>query len=181
MIAVSHGKPKIIFRPASNDMAQFFPSRFIVMANNWGWMELNDYMAKKEFQEFDMEFKPDPTPEQVEEVLNYVQSGKEIEFYETFFNPALKHVYLMKQQIKKSGGHLTWQYNLVNQNLDGWIRQVVSLGHNSEYSLRPISLFDRKVKLPILNIICNQLNKLLYFKRKKEIANWNEVLKKAPK
>lgn len=181
MIRTASSKPKISFIPGSNDMSHYSPSTFSV--TNWWWMGLEDFMAKKEFADFNL--TPHLSKEEIEAAIRYStlkinkkglteQEIKDKEYAQDMAEMLeCPYSYRMKQLIKKSGGNLLWQYDATNKDLTGYIRQVTALGQKSMVRL---SWFDCNIKLPILEVFCNLLNKTLYFKRKKEIADWDKVL-----
>ena len=136
MIAVNNGgKPRIQLIQAHNDMSNFTPSHFTVIGSSWGWMELSDYMDKKEFEQFDMKPKPDRSVDQTEEIIKKIMAGEAIEFHETVGNPNMRFAYELQNHLKKSGGTLEWQYNIINPNLDGWTRRMTFLGAGDKYGI----------------------------------------------
>ena len=176
MIAVTNGpKTRIDFCRGSNDMGHFYPSHFRVRTEHWGWLSLNDYMSKKEFQEFKLEPDSTFTSEQIAEIKEAVDNNKEFDIFETIGKPHLTYYRQMKLELDKSGGNLLWQYNQINSNLDGWTRQVVALGAVQEkhgFVMRRVSLFERKVTIPLFKYICKLLNLLLKPKMKLELRAW---------
>ncbi len=180
MLKVTNCKIQLSKCSSSNDMSHFFPSHYSVMGSNWYYMSPEDYMNKKEFSEFNMSpegFTKDQTNEMVKRVM---ENSDPIDHVESLFNPALRYVYNMQQQIKKSGGNLTWQYNVVGGNLDSWYRQMVCLGGVKDcpdLRLRVVTPFELYVKLPILNFVCKIMNKLHHNKAIKEVREWERYLK----
>ena len=176
MIAVTNGpKTRIDFCRSSNDMGHFYPSHFRVRTEHWGWLSLNDYMSKKEFQEFKVAEDAKFTPEQLKELKAAVDEGKELEIFECIGKPHLMYYRSISFELKKSGGNLLWQYNQINSTMDGWTRQVVALGAAQEkhgFIMRRVSLFERKVTIPLFKYICKGLNLLLKPKMKLEARSW---------
>jgi len=177
MIAVTHGpkKNRIDFCSRSNDMGHFYPSHFRVRTEHWGWLSLNDYMLKKEFQEFKIEPDSAFTPEQIAEIKDAVDNDREFDMFETLGKPHLNYYRQMKLELNKSGGNILWQYNQINSNLDGWTRQIVALGAAQEkhdFLLRRISLFERYITIPLFKRICKVLNFLMKPKMKLEQRAW---------
>jgi len=169
MIRVSmSGKPHIKFNKSSNDMSHFFPSEFSV--SYYFYMSMNDYMEKTEFENFDM--KPNLSKEEVKKMTTRALNKEDIKIEEAIFSPGINYLYNMQRLIKKSGGQI-WQFNVVNKDLDGWIRQTCVLGQKSIIRWTWIDVY---IKLPILNFLCRIANKFLYFKRGKEIKEWDEFL-----
>jgi len=163
MIRVGTGTIRILLNPASNDMSQFFPSEYVI--GDWFYMGLNDYMDKTEFERFNM--NPDLPQKEVQLLIDKSKKGEEISHLESRWH------HEMARLIKKAGGHLLWEYNVPNKSLDGWLRQCSALG---EKRLKPWPWLDCYIKLPILQFWCRMLNKTLYFKRKKEWAEWENFL-----
>ena len=184
VLRVSNGKTKLVKNGSSNDMSHFFPSHYSVMGSPWYWMSLEDYMAKKEFSEFNMS----PTHLDTKEIQEYIKDHleninvdrKPLEFVECLGNATKTHFYHLQNMLKLSHGYLTWQYNAVNQNMDGWVRQIVCLGGAHDYpdhALRIVTPFELFVKLLILNFACNVLNRLHRNKAMKECRAWERKLK----
>ena len=163
MIAVSTHPIKIYYSPAYNDMSHFHLSDFDV--NDWFYMDLNDYIAKLEFANFDM--NPNLPPEEVKNISEIVKSGKEVDFITS------PYYYRMNQLIKDAGGYQVWQFNAINKNLDGYVRQIVVLGGKG---LHRVSWFDRKIKYSVYKYIVKILNKCLYFQHKKEQKEWDDFM-----
>ena len=169
MIRTGMGRPSVWLVPAHNDMSHFSPSEYEI--NDWFYMSLDDYMDKTDFERFDM--NPDLPKKSVDLLIDKVINKKEdIDYSQSLFDPAIRWHYQLQQHISKSKGML-WQYNVTNKTLDGWLRQCSAIG---EKRLRPWSWLDCYVKLPILTFWCRMLNKTLYFKRKKEWAEWDKFL-----
>jgi hypothetical protein len=113
-------------------------------------------------------------------MVERAKDPKPIEMAETMMNAGLAYSYRMQQMIKMAGGQLSWQYNAVNQNMNGWIRQVVFLGGTNNYpdsGLHILTYFDVYVKLPVLNYICKILNRLHKNKAIKECRAWDRKLR----
>jgi len=166
MLKIGKGRPNIQFQPASNDMGHFFPSEYTM--NDWFYMSLDEYMNKTEFENFNMK-DPPLTKFEIDDMMRRATGADSdtnypriVSFWETD----------LQRLIKKAGG-LLWQYNVYNKELDGWLRYTSCLG---EKSLKRWSWFDCYVKFPILDRWCRLLNKTLYFKRKKEWAEWDKFL-----
>jgi hypothetical protein len=177
MIAVINGpRPKLQYWKSHNDMGHLYPSHFSVDGTTWGWMSVEDYMEKKEFQEFKVEPDESFNAEELKEIKSIVNDNLPIDIYSALGKRHLMYVHRMQQQLKKSGGNLLWQYNQINSDLTGWNRQVVALGHannGTDWIFRQVSLYDRRIKLPVLNFVCKLLNKLLIPKQKLELRAWN--------
>ncbi len=160
MIRVSNHKPKLYFVPAHNDMGHFYPSYYDT--SDFYYMELYDYLEKKEFNAFDM--KRNLTKEEVLAIANG------LDYSDLGTTLAYPWACEMNRLIKRADGQL-WQFNAVSSDLNNRIRCVIVLGGNE---LCRWSLFDANVKLPILKMAALFLNSLRGIKNRKEIANWEK-------
>lgn len=161
MIRVGIGKPSIRFIPAWNDMGSFFPSEYDV--NDWFIMSTSEYMEKTEYERFNMNGMSKHEADLVAKMMGTPDSME----FNPFDHP---HSCEMQRLIKKAGG-LLWPFNAYNKNLDGYIRQIAVMG---EHRLTQWSWYDCYVKLPILNLMKDLLNKTLVHRRAKELAEWRE-------
>ncbi len=145
-------------------MSHFFPSEYEV--TDWFWMNETDYLEKLEFETFDM--KPMMSKSEAEDMTARMQAP---DFVASPFGweGQLQH------HIKNAGGTTIWQFNVVNKNVDGWIRQLACLGQGE--TLKRWSWFDAYVKWPVLNITRRLMNHTLYFRRKREWAEWEKHLR----
>lgn len=173
MIRVATRKPRIYFQKAWNDMGSFFPSSFEV-SGDWFWMSLDQYMEKTGFENFDMSGDKISKREK-DNIASRVVKGEDISDIVKDPDSQITYpwLYQLNWWLDKSKQRL-WEFNAPNKNLDGWIRQVAILG---EPNLVKISWFEARIKFPVLKYICKYLNKCLYFKRKKEIKEWEEFRK----
>jgi hypothetical protein len=125
MLKVTNSKKiEIKFIPAHNDMGHLYPSYFAVSGDNWFYMELHEYMDKREFERFP---KPPKDSELTEEEKTWAKNykGEKIEHeqalaYMLLGNKLGKYAYDMTKLLEQAGGKL-WQFNAVNKNLDGYV------------------------------------------------------------
>lgn len=156
MIRVGKGKPQLRFVEGHNDMSHYFPSSWEV--NNYFYMDVSDYIAKKEFEDFDMCV---PLEEGIK-ASKAVLAGEELTQFEHPW------AYRMKKLIEKAHGQI-WQFNAVDSSLSGRIRQVVILGQKT---LVPWTWHDAYVILPTLKATARVLNALRSGKVEQEIKQW---------
>lgn len=169
MIKVSFSKPKLIFIPASNDMSHFSPSHYTT--SDYFLMELIEFMEKKEFGSFNM--KPRLTEEQMGEMLARAKNPEPLsQEQETVLWLTNPWEVEFRRLIKQSGS-IMWQFNAVNKDMSGYVRQIVILGETKFYAW---SWFDCYVKRPIFSVTVRLLNKLRFRKVKKEIQEWDNFL-----
>jgi len=172
MIRVGHGKPRLIFIEAHNDMSHFTPSHYVV--NDYHYMTVPEYIDKKEFSSFNM--KPNLSKEEINNIVSRTVPSIKTSLEEDIINSLMMHPWeaQIKRLINKSKGML-WQYDAVNMEMNGYVRNVVALGSNS---LQRWSFHDAYIVYPALMSIANTLNKLRKYKTDKEWADWETFLNK---
>lgn len=168
MIRVSNSPVKLQFVEGHNDMSHYTASHWTT--TDWYYMTSEDYKDKYEFEYFDM--KPKLSPEQVNHLSDVMSNGGTID-------PKIcPWADVMDQLIKKAGGHLLWQYNATHKNGVDYVRQVAVLG---EERIRIVTRFDCYIKLPVLQFVCNILNKARRHKVAKEYTEWDTFLESVPR
>lgn len=168
MVRVGIGKPKIWFYRTYNDMGHVYPAYFDCV--DWFWMDLNDFMAKTEFEAFNM--KPNLPKEEKNKLLEKVLFKREkIDHLDALLSASYAWAYELQCLLDRSKSQI-WEFNAVNKNLDGYIREVAFLG---DKRLTKWSWFDAYIKFVIFNLTCRILNKmqipkLIEFRKRNKIC-----------
>lgn len=153
MIRISRGKPKLVFIEASNDMSHFMPSC-------WGVKGGDDFLV---------------TDEMYCKLLSYTDSSLlnppppegTIEAFLSNMEDRIKNTL----KLNPSGTQL-WQFNALLPDMKTYVRQIALFGEPFIYFP---TLADR-IKKPILELMAATLNRLRYFKVKKECEEWDRSL-----
>lgn len=164
MIRVNTSKVKIVFTPGWNDMGAYFPSEYEVRGE-WVYMSMVDYVQKREFERFDM--KPKLSQDEMERLKTRLLNK---DFNDSSFIHGPWEAEL-KRMIELAGGYTVWQYNVINQTADGYVRLCSALG---EPRLRRIGTLERVIKLPVFKLVCRFLNYLHRSKQIKEVTEWKK-------
>ena len=128
MIRVGRGKPSISFIPGHNDMSHYFPGEWVT--NDYFIMNIDEYMSKKEFDSFDMSPKH-LSDEDMKEVVEYMKNrNTPLKFEECLLSAGKMYIYNMQRLINKAGGSTLWQFNAIDPQMKGWVRQCIGLGEN---------------------------------------------------
>ena len=154
MIRISTGKPKLVFIEASNDMSHFFPS-------SWGVQGGDDFLVTDEMY-LKLLTYTDPTL-----LLPPPPEGSIESFIGSMSNKIESTL-----RLNPSGTQL-WQFNALLPDMTTWVRQVAMFGRPFIY----LPTFADGIKKPILEFVAATLNRLRYFKVKKECEAWDKSLK----
>lgn len=158
MVRVTRDRPKLVFVPASNDMSHFIPG-------SWGISGGGDFLVTDEMYLKLHQFT-DPSlkiPDDPEEGLGKTLAELMGNTYADRVNRALS---------LNPRGSMLWEFNVLAPNMTDYIRQFAVLGE--PFIVFP-TILDR-IKRPILQLAANILNRLRYFKVKKECAEWDKFL-----
>ena len=162
MIAIGR-KPKLYFAARSNDMGHFYPSSWEVQGYS---AYVTDDMYTKLLDFTDPELmKP---PSEVEGSIGKLIAEMNGNGYQSRMERAMK---------LNPAGSMLWQFNGL-QSLSGrrdYIRCVAAFGSGD---LTTLTFADVYVKFPLYSFLAKALNKTLYFRRKREYAQWDAFVAK---
>lgn len=171
MIRMGNKRLGIWLCPASNDMSHFFPSRY----THSDFFYLTDDMYSKYLIYTDPSLYIVQKDEALMEIVNKITDLPNMpmsERLELMLNTptALRLKQVIDMNPQKS---LLWQFNAISSDMQSHIRQVMCLG---ERDWKIWSAFDIYVRFPISKLFCYIMNSTLYFKNKREIAEWDKYL-----
>lgn len=167
MIYVSNKKPRLYLNPPRHYMSIFYPSSW--QATDYFIMSVDEYMAKKEFNTFDLNMNDIPRSEWA--LVSNIINNKPLHITPT--QTEHPHAYRVAQLIKNAGGDNMWAFDGIKKDLSGYCRQMVVLGGNS---LVRWNWVDRNIRYPMYRFAARVLNSLRGRVVKKEWAEWNNMV-----
>jgi len=163
MIRVGMSKPGLFFARGSNDMSHYTPSHWYAI--DYFFMDLPDYINKREFSEFDMD--PDLPKEEQEAIVRATKEGKILDWAVSPWS------YNLNRLIGMAGGHMVWQFNAVAADQERFVRVAVAIGSKD---LNRWSMVDVYIKSPVFKLAAYVLNSIRQRKVRREIAAWDKNL-----
>lgn len=155
MIKLANGKPQLAWVSASNDMSHFFPSHWAVKGETF---LVTDEMYLK------MLWFTDP------ELLDINDTAIEMSYEEILQTSAAKRIeWAINLNPDKSQ---LWQFNSLNEDMLTFSRRVIAFGERSFI----LPKWSHPLKYKILSLVCHALNYALYFKNRRECADWQKYL-----